>query len=333
MTKIQEYSEKTIEPEKFITGLLDTLAQPPTSPPEKYKINLEIFKKRAVAKYLSRALILSLIDLDSPLKQSYWRTWHCSNVLLQEGKKITSKYCNNRWCLVCNRIRTAKLIKAYLPEVKKMSNPQFITLTIPNVSASELKNTIEGMISEFVLIKNVFVRRRGLRINGIRKLEVTYNKTTNEYHPHLHLIVDGIEVAKALVLEWLQRYPDADKRGQDIRFAHESSMIELFKYSTKLTTKSLITKENGKTIVQVNVEALDVIFQAMYGRRIFQAMGSIRQVSEDIEEIDGQIIEDLKDNLDVWTWEQELSDWVNSAGEMLTECEAYKKYEVRFDSG
>ena len=214
-----------------------------------------------------------------------------------------------------------------------MSNPQFVTLTIPNVPASELKKTIDDMIREFILIKNVFVRRRGLRINGIRKLEVTYNKVSNTYHPHLHSIVDGVEVGKALISEWLNRYPDADKRGQDIRFAHESSMIELFKYSTKLTTKSLITKENGKTIVQVNVEALDVIFQAMYGRRIFQAMGSIRQVSEDIKEIDGQVIEDLKDNMDVWTWEQELSDWVNSAGEMLTECEAYKKYEVRFDSG
>jgi hypothetical protein len=330
MAKIRENRTKSNSQDG---PLLDTIAQPPTSLPAKYKKTLEIFKKRAVAKYLSRSLILSLIDLDSPLKQSYWRTWHCSNVLLQEGKKVVSKYCNNRWCLVCNRIRTAKLIKAYLPEIKKMRNPQFVTLTIPNVPASELKKTIDGMIREFILIKNVFVRRRGLRINGIRKLEVTYNKVLNTYHPHLHLIVDGIEVGKALISEWLNRYPEADHRGQNIRPADENSMIELFKYSTKLTTKSLITKENGKTIIQVNAESLDVIFQAMYGRRIFQAMGSIRQVSEDIEEIDGQVIEDLKDNVDVWTWEQELSDWVNSAGEMLTECDAYKKYEVRFDSG
>jgi hypothetical protein len=71
----------------------------------------------------------------------------------------------------------------------------------------------------------------------------------------------------------------------------------------------------------------------MYKRRIFQAMGAVRSVSEDVEEIDSQVVKDLKESVDVWTWQQELSDWVNSAGELLTGCEAYKKYEVRFDSG
>jgi hypothetical protein len=307
--------------------LLDKLAQPPTDP-------RKTFEKRARSKYLSRALVLELTKLDSPLKKSYWNTWHCTNVLHQEGKKITAKYCNNRWCLVCNRIRTAKLIKGYLPEIKKMSDPQFVTLTIPNMPASELKDAIDGMIREFILIKNVFVRRRGLKIVGIRKLECTFNNKAGEYHPHIHLIVDGIEIGKALIEEWLHRYPDADKRGQNIRPADENSMIELFKYSTKLTTKSLITKENGKTIIQVNAIALDVIFQAMYNRRIFQSMGLVKQVSEDIEEIDAQIFEDLKEvKEDFWRWEQEVSDWINSDGEMLTGCEAYKKYEVRFDTG
>jgi hypothetical protein len=312
---------------RTIPPLLDKLAQPPTDP-------RKTFEKRARSKYLSRALVLELTKLDSPLKQSYWNTWHCSHILHQQGKKITTKYCNNRWCLVCNRIRTAKLIKAYLPEIKKMRDPQFVTLTVPNVPANELKKVIDGMIREFILIKNVFVRRRAFRLTGIRKLECTCNNKTKEYHPHFHLIVDGIVVGNALIEEWLHRYPDADKRGQNIRQADENSMIELFKYSTKLTTKSLITKQNGKIVISVNAIALDVIFQAMYKRRIFQSMGLIKQVSEDVEEIDAQTIDDLKEvTEDFWRWEQEVSDWINSDGELLTGCEAYKNYEVHFDTG
>ena len=62
-------------------------------------------------------------------------------------------------------------------------------------------------------------------------------------------------------------------------------------------------------------------------------MGWIKQVSEDIEDIDSQIIEDVKEDTEVWTWEQEYSNWVSSSGELLTGCDAYQKYELRFQGG
>jgi plasmid rolling circle replication initiator protein Rep len=309
--------------------LLDTLAQPHTAGPKKYKKTLDSLKKRATVKYLQRALILKLIDLDSPLKQSYWHTWHCANILLQDGKKVTAKYCNNRWCPVCNRIRTAKMINGYLPEFKKMTDPRFITLTVVNVAESELDSTIDKMIREFKLTKNVFYGRRGFNINGIRKIEVTYNEKTNEYHPHFHIILDGKEVGEALIEEWLKRFPSADLRGQKNDKADTDSLTELCKYSTKLFEKQTV-KQGEKIIVQVNAKALDVIYQALRKRRIMQSMGWVKRVSEDVEEIDSQTYEDISEAVDVWTWEQEVSDWVNSAGEMLTGCEAYKDYELRF---
>jgi plasmid rolling circle replication initiator protein Rep len=330
MTKVQENIIQLNTPVGNSPLLLDKLAQPHTDGPKKYKRNIDSLKKRARAKYISRALVMELTKLDSPLKKSYWNTWHCSNILYQEGKKITTKYCNNRWCLVCNRIRTGKLIAGYLPGMKAMKQPYFVTLTIPNVPASELKKTIDGMITMVILIKNLFYSRRGFKLTGIRKLECTYNDLLDNYHPHFHFVIDGKLEAEALVEEWLRRYSEADRRGQDIRPADENSMKELFKYSTKLTTKSKITKQNGKTVIQVNAVALDVIFQAMYKRRIFQAMGFIKQVSEDVEDIDSQVIEDLKEGTDFWRWEQDVSDWINNEGEMLTGCEAYKDYELRF---
>jgi Plasmid rolling circle replication initiator protein and truncated derivatives len=315
--------------------LLDTLADLVTDSPEKYRNNLRTLEKRARAKYLTRELVLKLIDLDSPLKQSYWNTWHCSDVLLQDGKKITAKYCNNSWCLVCNRIRTAKLIKGYLPELKKMDDPRYVTLTFPNVPATELKAAIDEMIREIARIKRVLKKREGIEINGLRHLECTYNEIDDTYHPHFHVLIDGREVGGALIREWLKRYPGAEEWCQDNRPADENDLVELCKYSTKMFTRKQTGKEDGKKIIQVNVEALDVINQALYRRRILQPMGWVKKVSEDVEELEAQVIEDVQENIDVWSWEQEVSDWVNSVGELLTGCEAYKEYEFRlvyFDS-
>lgn len=313
---------------RIFSSFLDTLAQPS----EKYRSTLQTLVKRAGAKWLQRSLILKLIDLNSPLKKSYWNTWHCSNILLQEGKKIVTKYCNNRWCPVCNRIRTAKLINGYLPEFKKMVDPRFVTLTIPNVPAHELRSTFYQMVQEFNRIRKVLVYQN-IRINAIRKLECTYNEVTNTYHPHYHLILEGEVPGSGLISEWLKRFPDAEKWCQDNKAASEGDLIELCKYSAKLFSKKQTGKEDGKTIIEVNPVALDVIYQAMYRIRTLQSMGWIKKISEDINELDSQVIEDLQDNIDVWTWEQDISDWVNSSGELLTGCEAYKQYEVRFSSG
>jgi plasmid rolling circle replication initiator protein Rep len=307
MTKVQQNPEKTIPPRKNFPPLLDTLAQLRTDPPRTDPKN--VLKKRALAKFFSNEIIFPLIDLNSPLNKAYWSTFHCSSILLQDGKKITGKYCNNRWCIVCNRIRTAKLINGYLPVIKsEFKDPKFVTLTVPNVLGPDLKETITGMIKTIRKITDLFRNRRDFRLKGIRKIEVTYSDH-KDFHPHFHILVEGKQVSEELVKAWLSNYPDSDRRGQDIRPADQNSMIELFKYSTKITAES-----------KNNPEALDTIFKALYKKRVFQPIGLKKlSVSEDIDEIQAQEIEDLKSDIDVWIWEQDLKDWLNSSGEFLTE--------------
>lgn len=314
------------------TLLLDTLAQPGTSLSDTEKQKpANPYYKRAIAKYITNEIIFPLVDLKSPLEKSYWNTFYCVKTLLQEGKKLTGKYCNNRWCLVCNRIRTAKLINGYLGVLKdQVKNPYFTTLTIPNVKGSELQTSIDEMIRTIISINNLFRHRRNFRLTGIRKLECTYNSTWNDFHPHLHFVVDTRRAGLALISEWLNRYPDAKIDFQDIREADEGMIIELFKYFTKVTTKNEFTRVDGKAVLKVYAKPLDTIFQAMYNRRVFQPMGVSKQpVSEDIEEIESQVLEQLRDEFNAWTWEQEISDWVTSDGELLTGCNASQKYVIK----
>lgn len=152
----------------------------------------EKLHKRARAKYFSFALAKELATCESELQRSYLRTLTCSNKLTRTGDKITAQYCGNRWCLVCCRIRTAKMINKYEPHLEQMCQPHFVTLTIPNISADvkELKYCIQQLQ---LFCRRMFdkLRKQGIKYKGFRKIEITYNPNTATFHPHIHFLLDG----------------------------------------------------------------------------------------------------------------------------------------------
>jgi len=268
-------------------------------------------QKRARSKYVTRAVVKRLVEVeDSPLNKNYWDTWHCSNVVYQEGKRLKASYCNNRWCIVCNRIRTANLINGYLPQLSKLQDPYFVTLTIPNMKAVDLEDTIKKMYVEIKKIQTLFRNRRSMKLTGIRKMECTYNDLRNDFHPHYHFIIDGKKVALTLINEWLNRFPGSKIEAQDMKQAGEGTVLELFKYFTKLLSKDRT----------VNGKALDTIFRAMRGKRVFQSMGLKKEVPEDIEGIRTEIYEGIDEvNERFWRWDQSANDWIDpETGETLT---------------
>jgi hypothetical protein len=277
--------------------------------------------RRARAKFFSYAVVFPLIALDSPLHKSYWNTYHCCETLAREGETVTGSYCKNRWCTVCNRIRTAVLINTYKPVLESWEDKWFVTLTIPNVPAEELKDALKGMQVEFSRIRKTLGKRnergKGEKFVGFRKLECTYNPNRNDYHPHYHVIVKGEQMARELLSEWLRRFPDADNKAQDIRPADDDSVMELFKYFTKLITKANRSKDG-----QVFIKPLDVIFQAIRGKRTFQNFGFT--APKEVEKPDEKAME-LADEIEeevireVYQWKQEHHDWISrQTGKVLT---------------
>jgi len=286
---------------------LDTLAQ--LAHPNKIKGSgsaKKTFLKRAETKYISNSVALKLADLRTPFQQSYYNTYHCSETLQQVGKSITSRYCNNRWCLTCNRIRTAKLINGYVGVLSKLEDKQFVTLTVPNVSAEQLPDTLALMAKTFNAIRKRFTKYTKTPIVGIRKLEITYNPNRQDFHPHYHFLVSGRNVSELLVSEWLKRFSGTGKVAQDVRQADDKSVMELFKYFTKIVTKE-----------QIHIKPLDVIFSSMRGMRVFQPMGIKKDVDENIKELQSERYKDLEDREVEWTWID--TDWIDrNTGEMLT---------------
>ena len=303
---------------------LDTTEQPSQSPDQPAVWDAQdSLRKRARAKGLSQALAEGLAGLGSltPLRHSYLSTLACAGTLRQEGGVVRGKYCGHRWCVVCNRIRTAKLQQGYGPELSKWAHPQFVTLTLPSVKGSALHGEVRRLFKALTAVKRGMRRTDGISFRAVRKLEVTTNLHRWDYHPHLHLVVDSAVAAHAMVRRWLELNPDASPKAQDVRPA--TNPAELFKYVTKLCAKV----EGKQTTPPPAV--LDTIFKALKGLRTIQAMGfKVAAVAESVLDADGTLELDASTpaplaKLEPTDWEWlggSVQDWVNlQTGEVLAD--------------
>lgn len=314
---------------------LDTLAQLdqnhtsviPSLSPEEYQSR---FQKRGRAKFLSRALALGLAGLRSPLEKSYRNTVYCSECVVQENGVMTAKFCGNRWCMTCSRIRTARAINAYLPVLETWVGVHLVTLTVPNCAGGQvLRDTITRMLDVFTRCKRSIKRTGCMDFRGVRKLEVTYNVRRKDYHPHLHVIVEGREQGEELRRLWLHHFRGvADAKAQDVRACDMGGIAEIFKYFTKLLTKVGKGKRGVAPLM-----ALDTIFQAMKGRRVWQPVGFTlpKEIEQEIEGeemvVSGTPAFKRQAERVYWEWVQDVADWVDrETGEALSEYEPSRAF-------
>lgn len=252
---------------------------------KKVRKNFNRLIKRQWAKYISKGVALSLMyyNPDSKLYKSYKNTTYCNDFLISDKEgRLTASYCKNRWCQVCNRIKTGRLINNYLPQLQQLCNPVFVTLTLPTVPIEELPNRIKEMEKNWRQMYKMSFKAKYMRTNppmrGIRKAECTI-RPNGLYHYHFHIIVEHWSVGEWIIGQWLKRFPEANAKAQDIRLADEFSHRELFKYAFKSEVKA----DNIE-----NAKRYDEVFNALRGKRTIQAFGGIRAIEEDFEDEDLQ---------------------------------------------
>lgn len=209
-----------------------------------------------------------------------------------------------------------KAINLYMPEVESWNSFYFVTLTLTNCTESRLKAVVEGMKDAFEACRRK-IGRESIPFKAIKKLECTYGKG---YHPHYHVIVESQEAAVALRDYWLEFCPKYTRQTtsancQLIQEGDPRSLIELFKYATKLIAKS----SSGSSSF-ISPKHLDVIFRALRHKRTYQTYGF--RVKGDVETVkDLESTVEAYKNIDKaihWMWDQQVEDWIDHmTGEML----------------
>lgn len=302
-------------------GELDKLEKCRQAGHAKRAASREALSRRARSKWLTWALTERLTALESP-SQEYGRAFGCSKGVEQEEGRLTSYYCRCRWCVTCNRIRMGHRINTYGPILREWGGAYLVTLTVPNVRAGELRDELGEMLHQFNLCKLQIRRTRGLQFACLRALEVTFNAERSDFHPHYHIAVKGEQQAYALVAEWLKRWPDAVRAAQDVTEwdGEDGGLKELTKYCTKL-----VAGEPGEE--PPPAWALDVIFDALDGKHLFEPIGfSLPDDEADFEDADEEAFDELEARVVPWKrigekvmWWWVGSDWVDrETGECLT---------------
>lgn len=158
-------------------------------------------------------------------------------------------FCHDRFCPVCSNLkmrRDSYELLTCINVLKKDFKFQFlmITLTVKNVSSDQLKDEIKKIKKSFKKFRELQAFKKISR-GYVCKLEVTYNKDVDSYHPHLHLIVavnssyftsrDYLSREKILTM-WRNSYQDQSITQVDIRKINTATIkdiLEITSYAAK----------------------------------------------------------------------------------------------------
>lgn len=304
MTKVNNNYNNTLHKDSSIT--LDKLE---VTSELFFSKSHESLYRSAIAKYKTQQKVKALFQVSKD--SNYWKAWHCNETLIQEGKRLKGSLCRKRWCQHCNRIKTAEMINGYQSPLKDLASKDqlyLVTLTAPTVKARQLASEISKRYKMFVKVKDR-LRKRGIVLNGIRKLEVTHNIDEKTFHPHFHFVVQGQHEAEQLLNEWLSEYPTAKRVGQDISPIETTSkdLMEVFKYSVKDVIKDTLSASASHTI-----------YKALKGRRVFQTFGEIRKVKPPKEKKhSNREVDFLGERYEIWGYEHSLKDFTTAYGEKM----------------
>ena len=121
----------------------------------------------------------------------------CANILGFKGTTLhQAMFCKVRLCPVCAMRRSEKVfhqVSRIMNEVEKDKEYSrykfiFLTLTIKNVPGGELSAALDKIFYGFHMLAH-YKDFKDISKGWFRALEVTHNWETDEYHPHLHLII------------------------------------------------------------------------------------------------------------------------------------------------
>ncbi len=103
---------------------------------------------------------------------------------------LSADYCHDRLCKPCQAAR-GRLIRNNIAAHAERDHRRyrFLTLTQPH-SSLPLDDQIESLYRRFKALRRTRFWRRYIT-GGVAFLEVTYNAERQEWHPHLHAIIEG----------------------------------------------------------------------------------------------------------------------------------------------
>lgn len=245
------------------------------------EFNIKKAKNQNLVKWISNHVSVANLEL----------IYNCGTYLeffadedLKNKKLNKSNFCKNRFCPLCSWRKSLKdslrlsIVLKYLKDIFKYEFI-FLTLTAPNVSSENLNDEIKDYNLAF---RRLTKRKEFQKISKgfVRKLEVTFNKERDDFHPHLHIMIavnksyftDKTYISKKKWLElWKECKRDNTITQVDVRKINtddKNAICEMSKYGAK---------DADYLIAQ---DVFDVFYNALKGKRLITYSDCFKEALE-----------------------------------------------------
>lgn len=178
--------------------------------------------------------------------------------------RVSSNSCRLRWCPICAHSKAKQITFELEKHIRNLRNPKFLTLTQKHSNAP-LSHQITTLYGNFTKLRNSKFFKSKVS-GGIWFFQIKKSDKTNQWHPHLHLLIDSEYMwQKDLSDLWLSI--TLTSKVVDIRAIRDvkKSAEYIARYSSRPSNLASL-EENDRM----------ELFKSLHGRRINGTFGNCR---------------------------------------------------------
>lgn len=186
----------------------------------------------------------------------------------ETGKvRIAAKQCRLRWCYHCSEARQQFITQAVAPWFNEAVRPKLLTMTIKH-SKKPLPEQIDFLYKSFAKFRNRLFLKNRIR-GGVWFFQITYNQEKQEWHPHLHALLDA-EYLDHAELKKIWHKVTKCSNVVHIRAVHDPdhTLAHNARYAAR-----------PSALIKIPTELWPTLFTAFNGRRICGTWGNARCIS------------------------------------------------------
>ena len=252
---------------------------------------------------------------------------------VESGRKFLSEanFCRERLCPLCAWRRSLRVfyeVSRVMDEVElqyKDTVPLFLTLTLKNCDFIDLSQILDKIFKGWHKFTN-HRRIKSLLVGWFRALELTYNRDTDEFHPHIHaiILVDKTYFEKDYIKteDWVHLWrvslgldydPICDIRRVKNARGRRKGIAEVAKYTVKDSQIATEDKELTDYLVKI-------LSKALKGRRLYAFGGLLKEIAAflaikdpgegDLVHVRDTIREDVATVIERYYWNFGLANYV-----------------------
>lgn len=248
------------------------------------------------------------------------------------GQVTEANFCKSRFCPVCQwkrSLATFHRIKSICDLIDSENDVRYLMLTLTQKNVYASFDTLHDEINRIIYAYKKFRQFSAIKktaLGMIKTLEVTYNAKTNEFHPHMHVIMcvapgyfkkgSPQYISQKEYCElWQSALCDDRKVICDIRTIKKDdisgisgAVAEVSKYAVKLNS---VAADGGALI-------LSHVMQALHNRRLFTMSGlflkTARRLGITEENISDFDVISFDENGEIITEKHDITPYIYSKG-------------------